>query len=158
LVSDGTDPGDGGEAGISPEVIGPPVGHFVEQVDLDSGMGRRGSEKSEAELLVVPSPKFTFGEIRRDHFLLGDRIAPIDAALEECISGQAYEDLAREGVVLRVQGSDGIERVEHVCAALERRQEKIDDSESVFFRRDLPVAHDCQPRPLASSSAGDVVY
>jgi hypothetical protein len=154
LVSDGTDPGDGGEAGISPEVIGPPVGHFVEQVDLDSGMGRRGSEKSEAELLVVPSPKFTFGEIRRDHFLLGDRIAPIDVALEECISGQAYEDLAREGVVLRVQGSDGIERV---GAALERRQEKIDDSDSVFFRRDLPGAHDNQPRPLAWSSPGDVV-
>jgi hypothetical protein len=110
---------------------------------LHSRMCRRRSEKSEANLLVVSSPKLTLGQVRRDDALLSDRIAPVDTTFEECVSSQAHEDFAPERVVLRVQWPDGIERIEDVCSTLECRQEKINAFEGVCLCRGTRGTHAC---------------
>jgi hypothetical protein len=83
-----------------------PPGDLVEQVRLGAAAQRRRRQDGELELVGLPSAECALGQEPLPDPLQGQRLFPAGPAPVQRVGGRAQEDLAREGVVARMQGRE----------------------------------------------------
>ena len=112
-------------------------------------MDGRHCQDGVTDLVVVPAAELALRQVVLDQTLLGDGPVTAHAALVERVGGPADEDLTREGVVLRVEGADLVERVEDIRPGLDGCQKSLDSLTCLFVSRLMPRAHGHKLRPPA---------
>ncbi len=108
-------------------------------------MGGRHDEHGVADLLVLAFPERGFREVPVDQTFLVDRRGGADAALGQCSCRQPHEHLARERVVLGVQGTDPVEGVDDVGSALQSVQQEVDRLGRLLGFGPMPLDHGRPP-------------